>query len=305
MWLRKKKQNIYESLLIILLVVLVTISIVIVLILVVSRNDDIIENEDIVPQTPVVAAPDQEQLVGDQGSHDLVGPEPDPLFDKIQLQSLLEQWKAGVPGSASVVVMTVAGDEMASINKDQQYFAASIYKLYVAYFGYRQVDAGEVNPDEIYINGHTRAECLNLMIRESDSPCAEKWRAELGSTYPNDTADIADTAAKAAIVDLQVNALDTASLLKLIANSDGLSQQSHDALLASMQTQIYRDALNKGFSSTMTVYNKIGFRDFDEYHDVAIIELVNGRQFILCVLTNGVGTRNIVSLGSQIEAIIK
>lgn len=226
-----------------------------------------------------------------------------PLFDSAQLQSTLDQWAAEQTGAASVVVLDSSGEELAAVDKDRVYFAASIYKLYVAYYGYQHVDDGLVDPTEIYVNGHTRAACLDLMIRESDSPCAEKLWVELGKETL--TAQLQDIGVQnTSMTDLRTTSTDAAAMLARIARGDGLSEASHAAFLESMKTQVYRDALNAGFSGAVTVYNKIGFRDFDEYHDVAIVELADGRRFILTVLSDGVGTRGIAELGRRIEVII-
>ena len=85
-------------------------------------------------------------------------------------------------------------------------------------------------------------------------------------------------------------------------NGDGLSEDSQSVFFESMRTQIYRDALNAGFSDQVTVYNKIGFRGQNEYHDTAFIELESGERFVVSVLTDGVGTRAIADLATQLEA---
>jgi len=229
--------------------------------------------------------------------------EPKPEFDPAKLQKVIDDWAANISGQASVVMADKDVNILASYNASQEYFTASIYKLYVAYFGYQQVDAKAVNPLEQYINGHTRAQCLDLMIRESDSPCAEILWAELGKqAQTNKLVDLGIT--KTSMEGLSTTATDAAIMLGLIVRGEGLSPESQTAYLQSMKTQIYRDTLNIGFSSDVTVYNKIGFNGLKEYHDTAIVEFKDGRKLIVSVLTSGVGTKKIVSLGSAIEAAV-
>ena len=256
------------------------------------QHNDIAVSED--PIRAEVLVDDEEEEL----------PEPKAVFDDVNLQSVLDSWAAGVGDKASVTLADEEGNVLASVNKDRVYFAASVYKLYVAYYGYGQVDAGAVDPKEQYINGHTRVECLDLMIRESDSPCAEKLWAELGKT--NLTEQLQQIGINnTSMTNINTTSYDAAVMLARISRGEGLSEQSRDAFLNSAGNQIYRDALNKGFSDQLIVYNKIGFRELDEYHDVAIVELVDdGRKFILSVLTDGVGTKSIASLGTQIESII-
>lgn len=231
----------------------------------------------------------------------LPGPdEVEPPFDAIALQQVVDTWAGSVRGQVSVVVSDVDGNVLASVQPDRDYFAASIYKLYAAYAGYQQLDAGEVDPDEQYINGHTRQECIDLMIRESDSPCAEKLWVEIGKSELDQQMaayGLVDTD----MVNIRTSAADAARMLSRIARSEGLTARSQQLFLESMRTQVYRDALNRGFSDSVTVYNKIGFNELDEYHDVAIIQLEDGRQLVVSVLTSRVGTRNIARLAIELE----
>ena len=232
-----------------------------------------------------------------------VAEETKPEFDAIALQKAVDDWASNINGQASVVLADKDANILASYNADLEYFAASIYKLYVAYFGYQQVDAKAVNPNEQYINRNTRAECLDLMIRESDSPCAEKLWAELGKQ--EQTQKLIGIGIKnTSMVGLSTTATDAAVMLAFIVRGEALSRESQTAFLQSMKTQIFRDSLNVGFSSDATVYNKIGFNGLKEYHDTAIVEFKDGRKLIVSVLTENVGTKNIAALGRAIEAAV-
>lgn len=228
--------------------------------------------------------------------------EPELFYDAEELQQTLDEWALTLPesASASISILDPAGNDVAALNASQSYFAASIYKLYVAYAGYQQLDAALVDPDELYVQGNTRLECLDLMIRESDSPCAEKLWNEIGKEELNSQLEqygITDTN----MVSITTTAADAASMLARITRGQDISVESQKLFLESMQTQIYRDALNAGFSSDITVYNKIGFNLQKEYHDTAIIELASGQQLVVSVLTEGVGTSRIAALATAIE----
>lgn len=227
-----------------------------------------------------------------------------PLFDTVVLQGTLDTWNAETPGTKGVVVMSTDGSVLASLNPDRPFFAASIYKLYVAYFGYIQVDTATVDPKQQYINGHTRSECLDLMIRESDSPCAEKLWAEIGKSTLTDKLK-AMGINTTSMTNISTTVRDSALMMATIARGEGLTPASQATFLQSAREQIYRDALNKGFSSALTVYNKIGFNGLVEYHDVAIVELQDGRKFVLAVLSENTGTKNIAELGRRVEAILQ
>jgi beta-lactamase class A len=228
-------------------------------------------------------------------------------FDATALQSAVDSWftTAG-GGSASVVIVDPKdGSVLASLNPDAQYFTASLYKLYVAYEGYKQVDVAAVDPSESYQEGRSRAECLDLMIRESDSPCGEKMWAEIGKqnlTQILKGYGLQNTDMTA----LRTTAADTARMLRRISTSEGLSEASQTAYLDSMKTQqtLYRRGLPSGFSSEVVVYNKVGWNEQQEYHDAAIVELPDGRRVVIAMLTSGVGTRNISGLAQALEPIL-
>ncbi len=226
-----------------------------------------------------------------------------PDFNVQALQSVLDDWYTGLPESsrAAVVLMDEEGNEIASVSRDEAFFTASIYKLYVAYEGYRMVDAGVYDTAIPYLNGKSLGECLDLMIRESNSPCAEKMWNGIGKEQL-DTKMKEYGLKNTSMLGLSTTAEDAAIILARIERGEGLSKESQAKFLESMKTQIYRDTLNVGFSSNVIVYNKIGFNGQLEYHDTAIAKLTDGRTIVVSVLTSEVGTKNIVALGQKLEA---
>lgn len=229
----------------------------------------------------------------------------DESFNGDEIQLVLDAWLQTDGGDSSVVISDIDGTVLASENPEQIFFAASLYKLFVAYAGYQQLDSGEVDGDEIYINGYTREECLDLMIRDSDSPCGEKLWNELGKeelTNQLKTYGINNTSMSA----ITTTAQDTAIMLSRIARGEGLSDESRAAFLDSMkdQDQLYRRGLPSGFE-VFTVYNKVGWNELVEWHDAAIIELLDGRQIIVTILSENVGFSKISDLGDALETYLQ
>jgi hypothetical protein len=227
-------------------------------------------------------------------------------FDSQKLQQILEQWGASVSDTssrASVVIKDQKGKELASIDKDASFFSASLYKLFVAYEGYRQIDGGSVSAEESYLAGRNRVECLDAMIRSSDSPCAEKMWVELGKQ--NLTEKMSSYGMKnTSLVNLTTSAEDVASLLALFLDAEEMSLSSQGLFLSSMKEQEarYRRGLPSGFSDKVSaVYNKVGWNEQLEWHDAAIIELPDGQKVVVTVLTSGVGTKKIIELAQELE----
>ena len=220
----------------------------------------------------------------------------------IDLQPTVDAWAAKQSGTASVVVVDLANDKVvASHNANRQYFAASIYKLYVAYVGYQKVADGTYSLSDPYLSGYTRGECLDAMIRDSYSPCGEKMWNELGRedlTAKMRAYGLKDTS----LTGLTTSAKDASIILKKLFNGDDLTQKYRKLYLGSMKTQpaLYRRGLPSGFNKSV-VYNKVGWNGLVEWHDAAIVTLSNGRSYIVSVLTKNIGSKNIVSLARAIE----
>lgn len=231
----------------------------------------------------------------------------DPAFDGAKLQAVVDIWYSSLSSDekASVVLMNEDGTLLASVGQDTSYFTASLYKLFVAYEAYRAIDAGTYDGNESYLNGSTRSECVDLMIRESNSPCGEKWWNELGKQTIQDqlkTYGIEHTD----MVGLETTAMDTAMILARIAKGEGLSEESKAKYLDSMKTQpaLYRRGLPSGFSEAVTVYNKVGWNEQLEWHDATIVERADGERLIVAVLTSRVGYAKIAELGKAIETTL-
>jgi beta-lactamase class A len=226
-----------------------------------------------------------------------------PSFPLINLQPTVDAWANKQSGTASVVIYDLANNKtVGSLNPDRQYFSASIYKLYVAYAGYQKIADGTYSADAPYLSGYTRAKCLDAMIRDSYSPCGEKWWAELGKeslTAKLKTYGLTNTS----MTGLYTSAEDAAIVLQRLFERRELTQAHRTAFLNSMKDQpaLYRRGLPSGFSQS-TVYNKVGWNGQVEWHDTAIITLPNGRSYIVSVLTENIGSTQIKALGQAIEA---
>jgi beta-lactamase class A len=248
--------------------------------------------------TSEVAPQDVAQVLTDSSTEE----ETQAPFDAEALNQALQQWYGTQSGRVSVVVATTSGEVLASINPDEPFFAASIYKLYVAYAGYLRIDNGIFKTDQIYLGSNTTQQCLDAMIRSSDSPCAEKMWTEIGKealTSELDSLGLSNTD----MVGLSTTAYDAAIMLSRIASAQQIKESSKEKLLASMRDQIYNTTLDAGFTGA-TVYNKVGFRDYDEYHDVAIVEFEDGRAIIVAVFTDGIGTAAIRDLGTRLAQAV-
>lgn len=222
-----------------------------------------------------------------------------PSYNRTELEGIVNSWAQKNKGTESVVVASLDGQVLASSNPDKTFFTASIYKLFVVYLAYQDVDAGLHSLDEPFLNDWTRGKCLDEAIRTSHSPCAEKLMSEIGRKNIQARLD-AYGLTNTKIQGLQTSANDVSIILGRLGQGNDLSAASSQNLLDSMLGQQYRNGLAKGFSNAK-VYNKVGFNDMAEYHDAGIVRLADGRQVIVTVLTSEVGVRSISQLASSLQ----
>lgn len=221
------------------------------------------------------------------------------------LQPVVDNWVDSHPGTYSVIITDRTGEILAQSNPNQVFFAASLYKLFVAYEGYRKIDDGTYSSGEVLQGGRTVGQCLDVMIRDSDSPCGEAMMADLGQQYLTEKMEeygLKNTSLNG----IQTTALDSALILQKIYGGVGLTAASREAYLDSMKTQDseFRRGLPSGFVES-AVYNKVGWNLDKEWHDSAIVELKDGRVIIVSVLTTSAGYRNIAGFGQALEQALQ
>ena len=224
-----------------------------------------------------------------------------PQYKLVDVQSIIDNWGSKQSGDYSIVVYDL--DKQTTVGEhqpDKIYFAASIYKIYVAYEGYLAAANGQYDLSEPYLGSRDRGECLDAMIRASYSPCAEKLWVELGKQELTDK--MHDYGIKnTSLVAITTTAQDATTLLTRLYERSELPEDLTQKYLNSMleQEDVYRRGLPSGMPEA-TVYNKVGWNELKEWHDTAIVELPNNRHYVITIFTENVGMTNVRELGSQL-----
>lgn len=207
------------------------------------------------------------------------------------LQPTIDQWASSQNAQYSIVVYdpyhTTA---IGSLNDDTSYFAASLYKLYVAYFALIDFQNGIQDPDEILIYNHTKKQCVDKMIRSSDSPCGEALMADMGQQNLNTRAkEQGYTSTR--FDGIITNATDCAKILSDIIARKDLTEENTLLLLDAMtyQDTKFKRGLATG-ASNATWATKVGWNENYNYHDVGIMTLHDNRQYIVVILSKGNGS---------------
>lgn len=228
-----------------------------------------------------------------------------PQFEKINLQPTVDAWVAQQSGDYGIIVYDVANKAVIAEHRpDTPYFAASIYKLYVAYLALIDFQDGVQDPDEILLAGQTKKECVHKMIHSSDSPCAETLLSEMGHAAVSERLKTEFELEQTSFPAFTTSARDAERILVRLQAKKDLSAENTEFLLEAMRTQIYRNGLPAGMPNAK-VANKIGFNSPENWHDTAIITLPNDRVYIVSILGGGgVSSANIADFGRTIEQVL-
>lgn len=235
--------------------------------------------------------------------------------EKVDFQPVVDEWVKSVGGNKSVLIYDLERDETAaSYNTEEDYGTASLYKLFVVYEGYRRLESGEWQAENLAgSTGYTILQCLDLAIRESYSPCAETLWSYIGHEKLDEIIKNDFNITNSDISHLTSNAEDITKMMKLfyehpdIANETFVAQIKDSMLNQPATTYDWRQGLPSGFTKA-NIYNKVGWeynpdgKYWNIYHDAAIVEFPEeDRHFVVVVMTNKVPYQQIRQLGTMIE----
>ena len=209
----------------------------------------------------------------------------------VDLQPTVDAWVAGKSPTYGIVVYDPANQKtVASHNPDQKFFAASLYKIFVAYLSLVDFQNGAQDPNSILTGGFTRKECVDKMIRESNSACGEAMMASIGQATLKQR--VSDMGIKNTIfAGITTTAQDSALILQYIVEGRDLNSENTAFLKDAMrvQEQRFRNGLAKG-APEATWETKVGWNEQYNYHDIGIMTMPDGRQYVVAILSQNNGS---------------
>lgn len=209
----------------------------------------------------------------------------------VNLQPVVDAWLAKQSAEYGIVVYDPANKQtIVSHEPDEKFFAASLYKIFVAYLALVDFQNGAQDPNEVLTQGFTRKECVDKMIRESHSPCGEAMMADMGQAALRQR--VSDMGIKNTIfAGITTTAQDSALILQYIVEGRDLNASNTAFLKDAMrvQDQKYRNGLAKG-APEATWETKVGWNMQENYHDIGIMTLPNGRQYVVAILSYNNGS---------------
>lgn len=242
-----------------------------------------------------------------------------PLID---LQPVLNEWLSTInSGQVGVEIFDLDNEQIVAANNETKTFSTeSLYKLFVVYEGYRQVELENIDPNSIIVGKKTYGECLDLAIRESNSSCAEAIRAQLGIQNLETIIKNDFKLPNSSNINLTSTASDITDMMKLFYKHPEFSEKTWEIIKDSMLIQPpvdngfcsgpcdWRRGLPSGFTIAK-VYNKVGWRSegsyWASYHDTAIVEFEElNRRYIITVMTSHLKYQDLARLGTMLEAAV-
>lgn len=194
-----------------------------------------------------------------------------------------QQWAAGSDDHDSVV-------------------SGSTYKLYVALYLFKEMDAGTINWGTPILDTNTDT-CFNRMTIASTNPCAEEWLRQFGRTNVNDYLYGQGFSTATTFTHPEAAHTSAADLTKyMIGLEQGtlISGAHRDRLLYSLSHHPYRYGIPTG--SAGQVWDKVGFV-FDYVNDTAIVHHPKGT-YVMTIMTQGQSYGAIAAMTREIEKIM-
>ncbi len=218
------------------------------------------------------------------------------------IAALITHYDQDNPGTFGVSFRELGGRGLsAQHNADKAFHSASTYKLFVAYGTLKKIEKNDWEWSDKILGSKTVDQCFEVMIVNSDNPCAEALYKKIGYQKTiNDVRALGMPNTTLPAGGQQTTAGDLAVFLsKLESGTIGLKSSSRAKLLSAMKRNVYRQGVPAGASGT--VADKVGFLN-GLLHDAAIVYSPKGT-YVLTVMSNGSSWGAIAELTRKIEAL--
>lgn len=194
-----------------------------------------------------------------------------------------QKWTAGADDTDSVV-------------------SGSTYKLFVALYLFKEMDAGKISWDTPILDTNTST-CFSRMTIASTNPCAEEWLRQFGRSDVNDFLYSKGFSAATTFTHPEAAHTSAADLTKFMVGLEQgtlISGAHRDRLLYSLSHHPYRYGIPAG--SAGQVWDKVGFV-FNYINDTAIVHHPKGA-YVMTILTQGQSYGEIANMTREIEKIM-
>lgn len=180
--------------------------------------------------------------------------------------------------------------------------SGSTYKLYVALYLFKEMDAGNITWDTPILDTNTDT-CFNRMTIASTNPCAEEWLRQFGRENVNNFVYGKGFSAATTFTHPEAAHTSASDLTKFMVGLEQgtlISGANRDRLLYSLNHHPYHYGIPTG--SAGQVWDKVGFV-FDYVNDTAIVHHPKGT-YVMTIMTKGQSYGAIATMTREIEKIM-
>lgn len=232
-------------------------------------------------------------------------PTPAPASTALNLDGLLDGVIPDSGATYAVVIEDLASGARTQINGDQSLPSASLYKLGLAWAVLREVQAGHLSLDEPVTiedsdtiepepyggfgsgDAPSLREALTTMLSVSSNTAAYALMRTIGRDQFTQEMDRIGLAQTRVPVDGEAvtTADDMARLVRLVATSSDLSDESRSLMAKGMANVVPPDALRDTLPDEVGIYDKTGNLD-DASNVVALLETPRGTAILVVIDTD-------------------
>lgn len=194
---------------------------------------------------------------------------PGPKLDT-ELQNQLQAWDQNHAGNYGIAVQELNGTQRhASYEADEQFVAASTYKLFVTYAVLHDIEQGKSSLSTPTSLGMTVQQCIDAMLIRSNNDCGYPVGKLVGwnnlnslieqHDFTQTNIDNYDASGNTTSADKLSSAKDQATFMGQLVGGKLLNKNHTELMLSRMKQQIYRERIPAGVPSDVEVADKPGW----------------------------------------------
>lgn len=222
-----------------------------------------------------------------------------------EIQAALDQWSQKYPSlNLSATLLEIGGQSRrADLLGSNPMTSASIYKLYLSVYLYREIEAGRLTLDTIGPTGKTTRQCIESMLVRSDNICAEAIGSQVGwSKLHNYVKSLGLKSTVLNVAPLRTSSDDSALFLQKLYAGELITSEHNVQIMEYLVRQIQRKGIAAGMP-TATVYDRVGYGS-GVWNDAAIVRSSTGPVFILTVFTSSNNPDAIRNLAASLQTLL-
>lgn len=202
-----------------------------------------------------------------------------------RLQAAVNRFAAGQAVPFDVVVHDFATGNRASLRASRVVLSASLYKLFVSRELFRRIHEGQLSPDAPIndADGHTVAQCLDLMITISSDECGVAGLNMVGKGNLDPSIHAHGYVGTYLASPQRTSAADVSLYFERLRDGSLLPQPELDTLRSYLERQQVNDRLPQGLPPGTKIAHKTGDR-YGWAHDAGIVHAPTG-DYLVVVLS--------------------